>query len=93
MVNPDEAETVKVIYDLHLNGWSTGEIADLLTSYGRETKLGNEVWNPGSIDGVIENERHCGDVQARKTYKPDFKAHKSEKKPAEQETVYPAGPL
>lgn len=79
VVNPDEAETVKVIYDLYLNGWSTSEIADLLTSYGRRTKLGNEVWNPGSIDGVIENERHCGDVRARKTYTPDFKTHKSEK--------------
>ena len=79
VVNPEEAETVKVIYDLYINGWSCKEIADLLTEYGRKTKLGNEVWNPGSIDGVIENERHCGDVRARKTYTPDFKTHKSEK--------------
>ena len=79
VVNPEEAETVKVIYDLYINGWSCSEIADLLTEYGRKTKLGNEVWNPGSIDGVIENERHCGDVRARKTYTPDFKTHKSEK--------------
>lgn len=79
VVNPDEAETVKVIYDLYINGWTCKEIADLLTEYGRKTKLGNEVWNPGSIDGVIENERHCGDVRARKTYTPDFKTHKSEK--------------
>ena len=79
VVNPEEAETVKVIYDLYINGWSCKEIADLLTDYGRKTKLGNEVWNPGSIDGVIENERHCGDVRARKTYTPDFKTHKSEK--------------
>lgn len=79
VVNPDEAETVKVIYYLYINGWSTKEIADLLTEYGRATKLGNEVWNPTSVDGVIENERHCGDVRARKTYTPDFKTHKSEK--------------
>ena len=79
VINPEEAETVKVIYDLYINGWSCKEIADLLTDYGRKTKLGNEVWNPGSIDGVIENERHCGDVRARKTYTPDFKTHKSEK--------------
>ena len=79
VVNPEEAETVKVIYDLYINGWSCSEIADLLTEYGRKTKLGNEVWNPGSIDGIIENERHCGDVRARKTYTPDFKTHKSEK--------------
>ena len=79
VVNPDEAETVKVIYDLYINGWSATEIADLLTEYGRRTKLGNEVWNPTSIDGVIENERHCGDIRARKTYTPDFKTHKSVK--------------
>ena len=79
VVNPEEAETVKVIYDLYLNGWSSKEIAELLTGYGRKTKLGNDVWNPTSIDGVIENERHCGDIRARKTYTPDFKTHKSEK--------------
>ncbi len=79
VVNADEAETVKVIYDLYINGWSATEIAGLLTSYGRKTKLGNVVWNPGSIGGIIENERHCGDVRARKTYTPDFKTHKSEK--------------
>lgn len=79
VINPEEAETVKVIYDLYVNGWTTTEIADLLTEHGRKTKLGNEVWNPGSIDGVIENERHCGDVRARKTYTPDFKTHKSVK--------------
>ena len=72
-----------MIYDLYINGWSTTEIAELLTSYGRKTKLGNEVWNPGSIDGVIENERHCGDVRARKTYTPDFKTHKSVKNEGE----------
>ena len=79
VVNPEEAETVKVIYDLYLNGWSSKEIAELLTDFGRKTKLGNDVWNPTSIDGVIENERHCGDIRARKTYTPDFKTHKSEK--------------
>ena len=79
VVNQDEAETVKVIFDLYLNGWSSNEIADLLTEYGRTTKLGNEVWHPSSIDSVIENERHCGDVRSRKTYTPDFKTHKSVK--------------
>lgn len=79
MINPQEAETVKVIYDLYINGWTPKEIADLLTEYGRKTKLGNEVWNPGTIRGVIENERHCGDILARKTYTPNFKNHKAKK--------------
>jgi predicted NBD/HSP70 family sugar kinase len=68
-----------VIFYLFLNGWSHSEIADLLTQYGRKTKLGNQEWNPTSIAGIIENERHCGYVIARKTYTPNFKDHKSVK--------------
>ena len=79
VVNPEEAETVRVIYDLFINGWSLKEIANLLTEYGRKTKLGNEVWNPSTLRGVIGNERHCGDILARKTYTPNFKNHKAKK--------------
>ena len=79
IINEEEAETVKVIFYLYLNGWSHREIADLLTEYGRKTKLGNDTWNPSSIAGIIENERHCGYVIAHKTFTPDYKTHKSVK--------------
>lgn len=79
VINESEAETVKVIYDLYLNGWSYSDIAKMLSEYGRKTKLGNTKWNPTSIAGIIGNERHCGDVLARKTYTPDFKTHKAKK--------------
>ena len=79
VINPDEAETVKVIYYLYLNGFSLLEIADLLTEYRRKTKQGNTSWNPGSIMKIIQNERHCGDVLARKTWTPSYLNHKSRK--------------
>lgn len=79
VINEDEAETVKVIYYLYLNGFSISEIADLLTEYGRKTKLGNTEWNLGSIMKIIQNERHCGDVLARKTWTPSYLNHKSKK--------------
>ena len=68
-----------MIYYLYLNGFSISEIADLLTEYGRKTKLGNTEWNPGSIMKIIQNERHCGDVLARKTWTPSYLNHKSKK--------------
>lgn len=34
---------------------------------------------PGTLAGVIANERHCGDVLARKTFTPNFLTHKSKK--------------
>lgn len=64
---------------MYVNGWSTAEIAGILTSYQRETKLGNTEWEASWITGIIDNERHCGDVLAHKTYTPDFKTHKSVK--------------
>ena len=79
VIDPDEADTVKVIFDLYINGFSSSEIADLLTDYGRKTKTGNVVWNAGTIEGVLGNERHCGDVLARKTFTPNFLNHKSRK--------------
>lgn len=66
VVNEKEAQTVKVIYYLYLNGFSFTEIAELLTEYGRKTKLGNTEWNPGTIAGIIANERHCGDAGAHR---------------------------
>lgn len=78
-MNQDEAQTVKVIYYLYLNGFSLKDIAELLTDYERKTKLGNTEWNPGTIAGIIANERHCGDVLARKTFTPNFLTHKAKK--------------
>lgn len=80
VVNESEAQTVRVIYYLYLNGFSYTEIAELLTEYGRKTKLGNTEWNPGTIVGVIANERHCGDVLVRKTFTPNFLTHKFKEK-------------
>ena len=79
VINPSEAETIKVVFDLYLNGWTVLEIAELLTQYGRRTKWGNRVWYPGSINNIISNERYVGDVLARKTFTPNFKNHKSQK--------------
>src|SRR5699024_9838353 len=79
VVNREEAENVKVIFYLYLNGFSCNEIAGLLTEYGRKTKLGNTRWTASSIRGVLQNERHCGDVLARKTWTRSFLDHKSKK--------------
>ena len=79
VVNEMEAETVKVIYDLYLNGFSFTEIAEILEKYQRLTKAGNTKWSASTIRGVIENERHCGDVLARKTFTPNYLDHKAKK--------------
>ena len=79
VINEDEAQTVRLIFFLYLYGYSTQGIANILTKLGRKTKKGNTTWSPGSILQILQNERHCGDVLARKTWTPNYLDHKSRK--------------
>lgn len=79
VINEEEAKIVKLIFMMYLNGCTCQEIADTLTELGCVTKKGNTVWSPGSILQILQNERHCGDVLAHKTYTPNYLNHKSKK--------------
>ena len=84
VVNPVEAQTVKLIFFMCLRGYSTKIIAETLGALGCKTKKGNTGWTESSIIGVLHNERHCGDVLARKTWTPDYKTHRARKNRGEQ---------
>lgn len=79
VINEEEAKIVKLIFMMYLNGCTCQEIAETLTELGCMTKKGNTVWSPGSILQILQNERHCGDVLAHKTYTPNYLNHKSKK--------------
>lgn len=79
IINEHEAKIVKLIFMMYLNGCTCQEIADTLTALGCKTKKGNTVWAPGSVLQILQNERHCGDVLARKTFTPNYLTHKSKK--------------
>lgn len=78
-INPEEADTVKLIYCLYLSGFPISEIADILSQFKRSTKLGNTSWSMSSIRGILRNERNCGNVLSWKTYTYDFWEHKKRK--------------
>ena len=79
VINEEEAKTVRLIFFMYLYGYTCQEIAETLTSLGRKTKLNNTVWSAGSVLQQLQNERHCGDVLARKTWTPSYLDHKSKK--------------
>ncbi len=100
VVNPDEANTVRLCFYLFLAGFQLTEIADLLTDLGRRTGYNkqhnrkedvepeyNTVWTPATVISVLRNERHCGDVLARKTFTPNFKDHKAKPNRGEREQI------
>lgn len=79
IINENEAPIARLIFFLYLYGFSCKEIADELTGLGCPTKKGNTIWSPGSVLGILRNEKYCGDVLARKTYTPNYLDHKSKK--------------
>ena len=93
-INEDEAETVRLMYYMLLNGRKPQEIADTLTDLGRETGLKkisgkvNTQWTDQMVISYLRNERYCGDVLARKTWTPDFHTHKSERNTGKKNRYY-----
>lgn len=79
VINEDEAKIVRLIFYMYLYGYTCQEIADTLTRFGQKTKKGNDTWSAGTILQILQNERHCGDVLARKTFTPSYLDHKSKK--------------
>jgi len=79
IINEDEAKTVQLIFFMYLYGYTCQQIAETLTHLQRTTKKGNTTWTSGGVLQVLQNERHCGDVLARKTWTPSYLDHKSKK--------------
>lgn len=70
-VNEYEAETVRMIYDLYLQGYGTTTIAHRLTKLGRRNKKGEVSWHTHGVMGIIKNEKYKGDVLLGKTFTTD----------------------
>lgn len=79
VVNEDEAKTIRLIFFMYLYGYTCVQIGEAMTKLERSTKKGSTVWTAGSVLQVLQNERHCGDVLARKTWTPSYLDHKSRK--------------
>jgi DNA invertase Pin-like site-specific DNA recombinase len=79
VISEEEAKIVRLIFFMYLYGYTCQEIAETLTKLDRRTKKGNTAWSAGAILQILQNERHCGDVLARKTWTPNYLDHKSKK--------------
>ena len=72
----DEADVIRTIYSLYLEGYSSRRIAELLTQSGIPTVKGLPVWKAGSVLSILKNEKYCGDALCQKTVTVDLFTHK-----------------
>lgn len=73
---PEEAEIVRMIYNLFLDGYSMRNIKKVLENKGVLTATGKKIWNESLISSILKNEKYVGDALMQKTYTLDCITHK-----------------
>lgn len=72
VVNEEQAQTVRRIYQLFLQGETTYGIAKLLTWEGVPTPGGGKRWSRLVIESILTNEKYKGDALLQKAFTVDY---------------------
>ena len=70
-IDPEQANTVRRIYDRFLAGDSLQQIANGLTADGIPTPMSRTVWQASVVQSILSNEKYKGDALLGKTYVED----------------------
>lgn len=72
VIVPEQAEIVRGIFRMYLEGSSILEITRALEEDKIKTVTGKDTWHPGVIEKMLSNEKYMGDALLQKTYTVDF---------------------
>lgn len=59
-INSEQAETVKLIYNLCIQGYGVAKIKSYLQKHGYETAQGNTNWHVSSIERILRRKTYTG---------------------------------
>ncbi len=88
VIVPEEAEVVRLIFRLYLEGMSISGICRHLENEGILTVTGRKKWNEGTVNKMLSNEKYMGDALLQKTYTADFLTKKRLKNNGEVRQYY-----
>ncbi len=72
VINDEEAETVKLIYQLFLEGKTPAGICSYLDKRGKPTPSGRQKWSQTTVNSILSNEKYKGDALLQKRFTVDF---------------------
>ena len=84
----DQAETVRYIYKLFLDGLMPSGIAKKLTAQRIPSPAGKQRWQPGTVESILTNEKYKGDALLQKTFCVDFLTKKMKRNEGELPQYY-----
>lgn len=88
MIEEEQADTVKFIFNEYLLGSSLADIAKSLTAKGIKTPSGKSGWNGSTVRTILSNEKYKGDALLNKTYISDCISKKVKKNNGERPMYY-----
>ena len=91
VINPEQAKTVRMIFDMYLNGYGTKKIRFELERLGRLTAMGKTNWYDSVISKTLSNTFYCGIIGYHKQFTPDFLTQKKVLNHGEMEMTYVKG--
>lgn len=91
VVNDGEAEVVKLIYSLYLQGFSDYYIAGYLTRQGFATPYNRPKWCVSTVRSILRNEKYKGDALLQKVFTVDYLTKKKKKNEGEVPQYYVKG--
>ena len=71
-INEEQAVAVGNIFKWYIEGYSFHQIKLELEGRGILTAIGGKIWHEKVIQGMLRNEKYCGDTMLQKTVTEDF---------------------
>lgn len=88
MIDEEQVDTVKFIFNEYLLGSSLADIAKSLTAKDIKTPNGKSGWNGSTVRTILSNEKYKGDAFLNKTYISDCISKKVKKNNSERPMYY-----
>ena len=90
-INEEQAETVRMIYDMYLSGMGLSLIKDELERRGRRTAQGKTNWHESNISKVLKNTFYYGVITYHKEYVDSYLQQKRRKNYDKEKFEYAEG--
>jgi len=88
IIVPEEAEIVKKIFELYIEGNGCRKIKKYLENNNIKTVTGKSEWSTSTIDRMLSNEKYVGNILHQKSYTSNFLKGKQIKNKGESEQIF-----
>lgn len=88
VIEEDGAYTVKLIFKLFLQGYSSFQIKDMLNKYEYRTASGHGKWCDAVVNAILQNEKYKGDCLLQKEFSDNFLTKRKKKNQGELKQYY-----